>query len=98
MTDDLLADVFEGTEDAPTPLWNWWMTKLHPAPGDPRWHVDVTLTSAWGQDRVSEVRSIRPREALSAPVPVQGSRDTDPAALVAQRPNEAAASGTRSES
>ena len=32
---DLLADVFPGTEateTTPTPLWNWWLTTLWPAP------------------------------------------------------------------
>lgn len=63
---DLLADVFPGTEDAPTPLIrrnaNGNLQSLWPSPDDPRWHVHARLYPdgeiAWIDDR-----SIRPREA-----------------------------------
>jgi len=57
---DLLADVFEDTEDAPKPLWNWYLTKLHPSPEDPRWVADMILHPCADGSRVTSVQSIRP--------------------------------------
>ena len=64
--EDLLADVFPGTEDAPTPLIrrnaNGNLQSLWPNPDDPRWHVQARLYPdgeiAWIDDR-----AVRPREA-----------------------------------
>ncbi len=58
---DLLADVFEGTETTPKPLWNWWLTTLWPAPDDPRWQVDAPLLEHVDSVRYGRVESVTPR-------------------------------------
>jgi hypothetical protein len=44
---DLLADVFEGTEDAPVPVplrnSDGHLVKLWPNPSDPRWSMQMSL-------------------------------------------------------
>lgn len=61
-TEDLLADVFEGTEDAPLPVgmrdrgfgcrWLW------PSPEDPRWQVEMRFLPS---GELSWVGDVRPR-------------------------------------
>jgi hypothetical protein len=60
---DLLADVFEDTEDAPPPVERrdagGNLLRLYPAPEDPRWDVDVSFyPNGW----LRAVNSITPRE------------------------------------
>jgi hypothetical protein len=59
---DLLADVFEGTEDAPVPLdrrdAGGNLVRLWPSPDDPRWAADMAF---YPDGKLMAVRSIRPR-------------------------------------
>lgn len=60
---DLLADVFEGTEDAPAPVdrrdAGGNILRLFASPDDPRWAVDMTF---YPDGKLMSVNSIRPRD------------------------------------
>jgi hypothetical protein len=60
---DLLADVFEGTEDAPTPVdrrdAGGNILRLFASPDDPRWAVDMTFHP---DGKPMAVHSVRPRD------------------------------------
>jgi len=60
---DLLADVFEGTEDAPVPMARrdagGNLLRLWPSPDDPRWTVDMAF---YPDGNIMAVRSITPRD------------------------------------
>jgi len=60
---DLLADVFEDTEDAPDPVERrdagGNLLRLWPSPDDPRWTVEMTFyPNGW----LRAVWSVKPRE------------------------------------
>ena len=59
---DLLADVFEGTEDAPVPVARrdagGNLLRLWPSPDDPRWTVDMAF---YPDGNIMAVRSITAR-------------------------------------
>ena len=65
--EDLLADVFEGTEEAPTPMdrrdAGGNLLRLWPSPDDPRWSVDMTL---YPNGKVMAVHSVKPRAEKKA--------------------------------
>jgi hypothetical protein len=60
---DLLADVFEDTEDAPTPVERrdagGNLLRLWPSPDDPRWSVDASFYPEGG---LMAVRSVKWRQ------------------------------------
>jgi hypothetical protein len=74
---DLLADVFEGTELAPEPLrsrdCSENLINLYASPDDPRWTVDVWLHS---NGDVAAVQSIRPSEETRAHAPTRSEPST----------------------
>ncbi len=61
---DLLADVFEGTEDAPTPIGRHDaggnLLRLCASPADPRWVVDASF---YPDGKLKVVHSVKPRQA-----------------------------------
>lgn len=69
---DLLADVFEGTEDAPAPLVRrnraGGLQSLWANPADPRWHVVCRLHPD-GDIAFIDDRSVRFREPESTKIP-----------------------------
>ena len=90
---DLLADVFPGTEDAPTPLvardCAGGVRSLWANPADPRWHVVAEL---WPDGEIQFVSSVKPRGPESAQDD-QGSGHMCQALLSALRRNENARNG-----
>lgn len=81
---DLLADVFEGTLDAPEPV-----PVRDSNPVDPRWSVRMWR---WPNGDVRLVHSIEPRPS-DRPEPSRGSPSTDPGGFVGVRTQREAANG-----